>query len=179
MVQIVNCECDRHGETILRIFNEAIATSTALYEYKPRTHSFIEQWFALKQAKNYPVIGIEDSNSLLGFATYGSFRPFAACQHTIEHSVYVDSAHRGKGLGKKLLQQLMLIAQQQKYHTSIGVIDAENQVSIQLHQSMGFQHCGSMKQVGFKFGKWLDVELYQLMLTSFLLRLENDQLNLH
>lgn len=166
-MQIVNCQCDRHGESILNIFNKAIATSTALYEYELRTPTYIQQWFKTKQENNFPIIGIEDNNNcLLGFATYGTFRPFAAYQYTIEHSVYVDSLHRGKGLGKKLLKQLILVAQQQKYHMMIGVIDAKNKASIQLHQSMGFNHSGSIKQAGFKFGRWLDLELYQLILNN-------------
>ena len=164
MIQIVKCEYDRHGATILKIFNEAIATSTAIYEYDPKTITFIQEWFEEKSVKNYPIIGIEEHSSLLGFATYDSFRSLAAYKSTIEHSVYLDSPYRGKGLGKRLLRELMFIAQQQQYHTAIGVIDGSNQISIRLHQSMGFKHCGSIKQAGFKFGRWLDLELYQLIL---------------
>lgn len=165
-MKIVNCQYNRHGKTILKIFNEAIANSTALYEYEPRTLATIQKWFIAKEEKGYPVLGMEDNHSLLGFASYGDFRPWAGFKYSIEHSIYVDSQHRGKGIGKELLKQLILIAQQQNYHVMIGGIDADNYISIQLHQSMGFKHCGSIKQTGFKFGRWLDLELYQLILPT-------------
>lgn len=166
-MNLVSCQYDRHGETVLTIFNEAIANSTAVYDYEPRTVKAIAKWFEVKEVNNYPIIGIEDDRGLLmGFASYGSFRPHAAYKYSIEHSLYVDSAHRGKGIGKKLLQELIKIAQQQNYHMIIGGIDAENNISIKLHLSLGFQHCGTIKQAGFKFGRWLDLEFYQLILAT-------------
>ncbi len=166
-MNIVSCQYDRHGRTILSIFNDAIANSTALYDYEPRTLETIQKWFKAKEAKKYPVIGIEDGNgSLMGFATYGAFRQWAAYKYSIEHSVYVDSPYRGKGVGKKLLGELIKFAKQQDYHMMIGGIDAQNNVSIKLHLSMGFQQCGSIKQAGFKFGRWLDLEFYQLILSA-------------
>ena len=167
VMKIVNCQYDRHGQTILNIFNDAIATSTALYDYELRTLETIQEWFKTKKAKKYPIIGIEESNgSLMGFATYGAFRSWAAYKYSIEHSVYVDSLYRGQGVGRKLLKELIQVAEQQNYHMMIGGIDAENNISIKLHQSMGFQHCGSIKQAGFKFGRWLDLEFYQLILST-------------
>ncbi|MGF1541297.1 MAG: GNAT family N-acetyltransferase, partial [Pleurocapsa sp.] len=164
---IVSCDYDRHGTAILEIFNQAIATSTALYDYQPRTLATIQTWFEVKTKNNYPIIGIEsDRGSLMGFASYGTFRSWAAYKYSIEHSVYVDSPYRGRGIGKKLLQELIKVAQQQNYHMMIGGIDAENHVSIKLHQSMGFQHCGTIKHAGYKFGRWLDLEFYQLILAT-------------
>lgn len=166
-MKIVDCEYDRHGETILKIFNQAIASSTALYEYEPRTIKDIKQWFQAKNQRKYPIIGIQDNQGdLLGFASYGSFRSFAAFQYSIEHSVYVDAAHRNKGAGKTLLKQLIQIGQQQNYHMMIGVIDGTNQISIKLHQSLDFNYCGTIKHAGFKFNRWLDIELYQLILND-------------
>lgn len=177
MTEIVNCECDRHGEAILEIFNQAIATSTALYEYELRTFEFIQNWFSQKQADDYPIIGIEANNTLVGFATYDRFRSLAAYQYTIEHSIYIDLAYRGQGLGKRLLQQLIAIASAQEYHLMIGVIDSLNQASIQLHRSFGFKHCGKIEQAGFKFNRWLDLELYQLILDSGSQSASHSQLN--
>ncbi|MEL6579128.1 MAG: N-acetyltransferase family protein [Cyanobacteria bacterium J06621_12] len=166
-MEIVNCQFELHGQTILNIFNQEIATSTALYDYEPRTLRAIENWFEVKVKCNFPIVGIEDENKILrGFATYGTFRNYAAYKYSVEHSVYVDSEFRHQGIGKRLLQELILLAQQQNYHTLIGAIDAENAVSIKLHQSLGFTHRGTIKQVGFKFGKWLDLELYQLILSE-------------
>ena len=166
-METIICQYEPHGQAILRIFNRAIATSTALYDYEPRTLATIQSWFATKAANNYPIIGIEaDNGNLAGFATYGAFRPHAAYKYAIEHSVYVDYRYRGKGIGKRLLSELIAIAKQQNYHTMIGGIDAQNTISIKLHCSMGFKHCGCIKQVGYKFNKWLDLEFYQLILAT-------------
>ncbi len=166
-MNIVSCQYDRHGTTILEILNQAIATSTALYDYEPRTLETIQTWFQVKAANNHPVIGIEsDRGSLMGFASYGTFRSWAAYKYSIEHSVYVDLPYRGQGVGKKLLKELIKIAEKQNYHMIIGGIDAENHVSIKLHQSMGFQHCGTIKHAGYKFGRWLDLQFYQLILAT-------------
>jgi L-amino acid N-acyltransferase len=84
----------------------------------------------------------------------------------VEHSVYVDAKFRNRGIGKRLLQELILLAQQQNYHAMIGGIDGSNQISIKLHQSLDFTHCGSIKEVGFKFDRWLNLEFYQLILST-------------
>ena len=166
-MEIVSCQYERHGKTVLKIFNEAIATSTALYDYEPRTLSAIEQWFKNKSQHNYPVIGVENNHGvLMGFATYGAFRSWAAYKYSVEHSVYVDVEFRGKGVGKSLLTELIRLAKQQNYHTIIGGIDAENIISIRLHQSLGFVYCGRIEQAGFKFDRWLDLEFYQLVLPT-------------
>ena len=166
-MRIVDCEYDLHGETILKIFNEAIASTTALYEYELKTLDNLQQWFKEKNQHKHPIVGVQnDYGDLLGFATYGTFRNFAAFQYSIEHSVYVDAAHRKQGVGKILLKRLIQTAQQQNYHMMIGVIDATNQISIKLHQSMKFNHCGTIKHAGFKFNRWLDIELYQLILND-------------
>lgn len=166
-MEIVSCQYQPHGQAILNIFNEAIATSTALYDYEPRTLATIQQWFEDKTKHNYPVIGIEDPHGvLMGFATYGTFRSWAAYRYSVEHSVYVDVKYRGRGIGKRLLTELIQLAQQHDYHTIVGGIDAENTASIGLHKSLGFVACGTIKQVGFKFGRWLDLEFYQLVLPT-------------
>ena len=166
-MKIVNCQYERHGKTILDIFNEAIANSTALYDYEPRTLAIVQKWFEDKKERDYPIIGIENSNGvLMGFATYGAFRAWAAYKYSVEHSVYVDVKFRGRGIGKRLLTELVELAKQQNYHTIIGGIDAENAVSIKLHQSLGFTRCGTIEQAGFKFDRWLDLEFYQLILPT-------------
>lgn len=165
-MRFVQCSFEAHAAAILEILNEAIANSTALYDYQPRTMEHMQQWFASKAAKNYPVLGIEINGSLLGFATYGVFRERPAYKYSIEHSLYVHKDHRGKGLGGELLGQLIQHATQQNYHLMVGGIDAANQASIRLHQRFGFAHAGTVTQAGFKFGRWLDVAFYQLILPT-------------
>ncbi len=127
----------------------------------------IETWFALKEKAGLPVIGAEDeSGNLLGFASYGTFRAWPAYKYTIEHSVYVDVARRGRGLGRELMLALIEKAKAQNYHMMIGGIDGSNQASIGLHRSLGFTHCASVKQAGYKFGRWVDLEFYQLILPT-------------
>lgn len=164
---LIDCTYERHAEAILAIFNEAILNSTALYDYKLRTPATMLAWFATKQEKNFPVIGIEDSTGkLLGFGSYGTFRAWPAYKYTVEHSVYVHTNHRGQGLGYQLMQALIAAAQQQNMHAMIGGIDASNTGSIALHERLGFKQVGTLPQVGFKFGRWLDLSFYQLLLAK-------------
>jgi len=157
----------RHSAAILAIFNEAIENSTALYDYKLRTASDMQAWFDAKERKNYPVICIEDdSGELLGFASYGQFRERPAYKYTVEHSVYVDARFRGRGVGRKLLEATIEAAARQDYHVLVGGIDASNATSIKLHESLGFTSCGIVRQAGFKFGRWLDLAFYQLILQT-------------
>jgi L-amino acid N-acyltransferase len=152
---------------ILEILNEAILHSTALYDYKPRTMDNMQTWYSAKEQGNYPIIGIFDpDDQLLGFASYGSFRNWPAYKYSIEHSIYVKSDRRGNGLGKILLREIIKNAQEQDYHVMIGGIDALNTASINLHEKEGFVFCGTIKQAGFKFGKWLDLSFYQLILKT-------------
>jgi|SRR4051812_37911015 L-amino acid N-acyltransferase YncA len=167
MMRVIQCEKKRHAEAILAIFNDAILNSTALYDYKPRTMEIIAAWFETKSKGNYPIIGMEnDSGELMGFGSYGTFRVHPAYKYSVEHSVYVDARFRGQGVGKRLLQEVIAAAQAQDYHILVGAIDAGNSVSIRLHESLGFSHCGTIRQAGFKFGRWLDVAFYQLILTT-------------
>ena len=164
---IIQCDFERHAQPILAIYNEAIVNSTALYDYKPRTMEMMVSWFEAKIKGKYPVIGAEDeAGQFMGFASYGPFRAWPAYKYTVEHSVYVDTRFRGRGVGKLLLKEIIAAAQGQNYHTMVGVIDASNLVSIQLHEAFGFTRCGEIRQAGFKFGRWLDVLFYQLLLPT-------------
>jgi len=166
-MQIIECDESRHSEAILNIFNEVIASSAALYDYQPRTPQVMKTWFDTKRKGNYPVIGVEDSSGqLLGFASYGTFRAWPAYKYSVEHSVYVDSRFRGRGVGRLLLTQIIEAARKMDYHVLIGGIDTANQPSIALHESLGFIHCATIRQVGFKFGRWLDLSFYQLILST-------------
>jgi phosphinothricin acetyltransferase len=166
-MRVVSCEEKRHAEAILAIFNDAIINSTALYDYKPRTIEIMTGWFDAKSKGKFPVIGIEsDSGELMGFGSYGTFRAWPAYKYSVEHSVYVDARFRGHGVGKRLLQEVIAAAQGQGYHTLVGGIDAGNTVSIRLHESLGFVYCGTIRQAGFKFGRWLDLSFYQLILST-------------
>lgn len=166
-MKIVSCDSARHSAPILSIFNDAIANSTALYDYKPRALESMVGWFAAKANGRYPVIGIEnEAGELLGFASYGPFRNWPAYKYSVEHSIYVDARFRGQGLGRVLLKEIIAAAEKQDYHVMVGGIDAANAVSIKLHVSLGFTHAGTVQHAGFKFGRWLDLAFYQLILRT-------------
>lgn len=163
----IHCTHDRHALEILDILNEVIVTSTALYDYQPRTRESMVSWFKTKEAGSYPIVGaIDDSNQLMGFASYGAFRGWPAYKYTVEHSVYIHKVHRGKGLGIALMQRLIEEAKSQRYHVMIGGVDATNSTSISLHEKLGFFHAGTIKHAGFKFNRWLDLSFYQLILDT-------------
>ena len=166
-MRVVDCSYRAHAEMIRDILNEAIVNSTASYDYKPRTADSMQRWFDVKQAGSFPILGVVDAaEQLLGFASYGAFRAWPAYKYSIEHSVYVHDQHRRKGVARALMKALISAATQQQYHIMIGGIDCANTGSIALHEQLGFFHAGTIKQAGFKFGRWLDLAFYQLLLPT-------------
>lgn len=166
-MQLVTCTYELHAREILDILNEAIANSTAVYEYTPRPPESMVGWFREKEARRYPVIGAVDENGqLLGFATYGPFRDRPAYKYSVEHSVYVHRGRRGQGIGLWLMRELIEFARDRQYHVMVGGIDLANRGSIAFHEQLGFTHAGTIKQAGFKFGHWLDLAFYQLILDT-------------
>ena len=161
-------DCTRaHANAILAILNEAILHSTALWDYEPRPPAAMDAWFAAKEQGGYPVIGlVDDDEGLLGFGTYGPFRAWPAYKYTVEHSVYVHRDHRGRGLGRMLIAANLARAREQKFHNVIAGIEATNDASRALHLQLGFEPCGVVRHAGFKFGRWLDLELYQHLLDT-------------
>ena len=166
-MKLIECKACRHAEAILALFNDAIVNSTALYDYKPRTAEMMQVWFEAKGKGRFPVIGVEgDGGELMGFASFGTFRAWPAYKFSVEHSVYVDARFRGQGIGRRLLEEVIELARAHDYHVLIGGIDAANKASLALHEGLGFTHCGTIRQVGFKFGRWLDLSFYQLILAT-------------
>lgn len=153
-------------QSILEIYNEAVVNTTAVYDYEPFTYENRKEWYEAKVEAGYPVIVYEEDNQVIGFATYGPFRPRPAYQYTVEHSVYVNERYGGKGIGSQLLKRIIELAEDADYKMMVGVIDAANEGSIKLHTKNGFEYAGTIKKAGYKFGKWLDLAFYQLELTG-------------
>ena len=146
---------------ILAIYNEVIANSTAIYSEVELTAERGELWFAAKADQGFPFIVVRDSSGIVGFGTFGDFRAWPCYQFSVEHSVHVRSDRRGQGIGRTLLLELIQRASAMHKHVMIAGIDADNKVSIGLHASLGFVAVGHFREVGYKFGRWLDLVFMQ------------------
>ena len=151
---------------ILAIYNDVIKDTTAVYDYKPHTFEMRQQWFIAKKESGFPVFVAEENDQILGFSSMGPFRNWAAYKYSVENSVYVAAEHRGKGIGRLLLQPLIEAAKEMDMHTIIAGIDNTNEQSLRLHKSLGFIEVAHFKQVGYKFGRWLDLKFLQLILDT-------------
>jgi L-amino acid N-acyltransferase len=153
-------------EAMLEIYNDVIVNTTAVYDYQPHTLEMRRQWFRIKEAQGFPVFVAVEDGKVVGFSSIGPFRTWAAYKYSVENSVYVAADQRGKGIGKLLIAPLIQAAEQLDMHTIIAGIDATNEASIMLHRSFGFKEVAHFKQVGYKFGRWLDLTFMQLLLKT-------------
>jgi phosphinothricin acetyltransferase len=151
-------------EDILDIYNHAIIHTTSVYSEHPHTLDMRLTWYNDRVGNDFPVFVAEINGQIVGFSTYGHFRVWPCYRYTVEHSVYVHIDHRSKGISKLLLQPLIDRAREKSMHAMIAGIDADNEISYQLHQSFGFVEVAHFKEVGFKFGKWLDLKFMELLL---------------
>jgi L-amino acid N-acyltransferase len=149
---------------ILKIYNDAIINTTAVYSYDPVTLESRVEWLEQKQQGGWPVFVLEQNGNVLGFSSYGPFRAWPAYSHTIENSVYVHPRWRGHGIGKRLIPPLIEAARAGGMHALIAGIDASNDASLRLHTHFGFERVAHFKEVGFKFGRWLDLVFMELLL---------------
>jgi L-amino acid N-acyltransferase YncA len=151
-------------EAMLKIYNDAIVNTTAVYDYQPRSSDLQRQWFETKQNQGLPVFVAHDGAAVIGFGSFGPFRPWPAYQYTAENSLYVDSSYRRQGAGTALLARLISGAQTAGYHAMIAGIDAANEASLALHRKAGFQPVAHFREVGWKFGRWLDLVFMERIL---------------
>jgi L-amino acid N-acyltransferase YncA len=149
---------------ILAIYNEVIRNSTAVYSEEEFTPARGETWFDGKRGQGFPLVVTRDSSGITGFGTFGDFRAWPCYRHSVEHSVHVRADCRGQGIGRALVVELMARAAAGSKHVMIAGIDADNAVSIGLHRSLGFTRVGHFHEVGFKFGRWLDLVFMQCIL---------------
>lgn len=151
---------------MLSIYNDIILNTTAVYDYKPHTIEMRQTWYKTKQEQGLPVFVADENGAVVGFSSIGPFRAWAAYKYSVENSVYVRSDQRGKGIGKLLIPPLIDAAKQLQMHTVIAGIDATNETSIRLHRGFGFVETAHFRQVGYKFGRWLDLKFFQLILNT-------------
>lgn len=153
------------AEAISEIYNDAVLNTTAIWNDVTVDAADRAAWITQRQESGFPVlVATDDDDDVVGYATYGSFRPHDGFRHTVEHSVYVRGDQRGSGIGGTLMTQLIERARENGVHVMVAAIESGNTGSLRLHEKFGFVETGRMPEVGTKFGRWLDLVLLQLAL---------------
>lgn len=148
---------------INEIYNHYVLHSTCTYQTVPSTAEERQTWFDSHGAK-HPVIVADEQGTIVGWGSLSAFHPRQAYEHSVENSVYLRHEWRGNGVGSLLLNELLVQAKALGHHTVIGLIDASQEASLALHAKFGFKESARLKEVGYKFGRWLDVIYVQKML---------------
>ena len=148
---------------INEIYNYYVLNSTATYQDDPETLESRQAWFD-RHGPVHPVTVARIGDTVAGWASLSPYHPRSAYRRTVECSVYVESSHHRRGVGRSLMLDLISRARAVGHHTIIAGIDAEQAPSLTLHESLGFVRVAHLREVGFKFGRWLDVIYMQLML---------------
>ncbi|HLH90784.1 MAG TPA: GNAT family N-acetyltransferase [Xanthobacteraceae bacterium] len=148
---------------ILAIYNHVIAHTTAVYTETPAPLEDRRAWLNARRDARLPVL-VADDGGVIGFASFGDFRPWPGYARSVEHSVHVREDARGRGVGSALMRRLIEEAQARDKHVMIGGIDAANTASIALHRKLGFFDAGVLREVAQKFGRSLDLLFMQKML---------------
>ena len=151
---------------ILAIYNDVIATSTAVYSETVATLDDRHAWWRGRVEQRYPVLVATDASGVVGFASFGDFRAWPGYRFTVEHSVHVRADRRGQGVGSALVAALVQEGAALGKHVMIAGVDADNAPSIRMHERLGFERVAHFHQVGFKFGRWLDLVFLQRYLSA-------------
>ncbi len=149
---------------LLAIYNEVVLNTTASYDETPRSEAAQAEWHARKRQGGFPVLVAAEGPEVLGFSSYGPFRAWHGYRFTVESSIYIRTDSRGRGIGGRLLPPLLEAARGQGLHAVVAGIDAANEASLRLHARHGFERVAHFPEVGFKFGRWLDLVFMQRLL---------------
>ena len=165
-LSIEDCQ-EHHLEAIQSIYAHYVGASLATFETEvPTVLQMLSRRMDVVRG-GYPYLVAMAQGRVVGYAYASAYRPRAAYRFTVENSVYVDAAHHGQGIGRRLLEALIAQCAQRGYRQMVAVIgDSGNAASIGLHRAMGFEHSGTLRNVGSKFGRWVDTVLMQLPLPA-------------
>jgi phosphinothricin acetyltransferase len=147
---------------INHIYNATAVTTTVAWAEEPEAPDARHHWFEHQQAAGNPVLVAEDDGVVIGYASYSDFRDttkWPGYRFTVEHSVHVAETHHQRGVGRAMMEELVDRATARGKHVMIGAIAADNASSIRFHQQVGFSEVGRLPEVGYKFGRWLDLVL--------------------
>jgi L-amino acid N-acyltransferase len=146
---------------LVAIYNEVIANSTATFTETAVTVEERRGWWQARRAQGYPVLIARDESGVAAFGTFGDFRAWLGYRFTVEHTLHVRADVRGRGIGTQMLRELIERAHSLGKHVMIAGVDADNAASIRLHERLGFAQAGRLHEVGYKFGRWLDLVFLQ------------------
>ncbi len=152
------------AEAIRAIYNVEVATSTVTFDLVPRSEVDQAEWMQARSGAHAVLVAVDDDAGVVGFASLSPYRERPAYATTVEDSVYIRSDQQGRGIGRLLLEALVELAAQHGFHTVIARVVGGHEASIALHRAVGFEVIGTEREVGRKFGRWLDVVLMQRML---------------
>ena len=154
----------RDAEATRAIYNLEVLETTVTFDLVPRSLADQMAWIAEHSGGHPAIVAVDDGDEVQGFASLSPFRPRPAYAPTVEDSVYVRRERRGDGIGELLLRDLLVLATDNGFHSVIARIVGGHDASIKLHDKCGFEQVGAEREVGRKFGRWLDVVLMQKML---------------
>jgi L-amino acid N-acyltransferase len=146
-----------HAEGTRAIYNREILMGTATFEIAPRSAAEQLEWIAEHSGAHPAVVGLTDDDEVVGFGSLSPYRPRAAYSTSVEDSVYVAPGFQGLGVGRAILEELLRLAEAHGFHAVIARIAGQNDASVALHAACGFEMIGTEREVGRKFGRWLDV----------------------
>ena len=152
------------AEAIRAIYNPEVADSTVTFDLVPRTLAEQQEWLTARSGAHAAIVAVDDAGQVIGFGSLSPYKERPAYSTTVEDSVYVARGHQGEGIGRALLQELVRLARAHGFHAVMARIVGGHEASIALHRACGFEVVGTEREVGRKFGRWLDVELMQQLL---------------
>lgn len=153
-------------QAINDIYNHYVLHSTCTYQEEPEPIGSRQLWFARHGPEHPITVATDAAGTVLGWGSLSAFHPRSAYRRTVENSVYLRHDVRGRGVGTQVLADLIERAERLGHHTIIAGIDAEQAASVALHARAGFLEVARLKEVGYKFDRWLDVIYMQLVLRS-------------
>jgi L-amino acid N-acyltransferase YncA len=153
------------AEATRQIYNHEVATSTATFDLVPRSLDEQRRWIGARSGAHAVVVA-EDDGEIVGFASLSPWRDRPAYATSVEDSVYVHRDHQGRGIGKTLLAELVRVGRAHGFHAIFARIVGGHESSVALHRALGFEVVGTEREVGRKFGKWLDIVVMELLLTA-------------
>jgi L-amino acid N-acyltransferase len=152
-------------DEITAIYNDVLTHSTAIYNSQPASHEDRVAWWKTRIGQGYPVLVATDGKSIYGFGSFGDFRPWPGYRFTVEGTVHIRSDYRGQGVGRLLLTELILKAREAGKHVMIAGVDSDNTASLRFLERFGFERVAHLREVGFKFDRFLDLVFLQYWIT--------------